>query len=92
MEMPVLSYSTGGLPVWRSAERIDMGRHLQRLALPHPGDETELFALVARLHENRLDRSRPMWEGYLIEGLADGGFALYGRSTTRRWTGCPESG
>ncbi|UPH38288.1 wax ester/triacylglycerol synthase family O-acyltransferase [Prescottella equi] len=37
MEMPVLSYSTGGLPVWRSAERIDMGRHLQRLALPHPG-------------------------------------------------------
>ncbi|NKZ88644.1 wax ester/triacylglycerol synthase family O-acyltransferase [Rhodococcus hoagii] len=79
MEMPVLSYSTGGLPVWRSAERIDMDRHLQRLALPHPGDETELFALVARLHENRLDRSRPMWEGYLIEGLADGGFALYGK-------------
>lgn len=79
MEQPVVSLSTAGLPTWQPADRIDMGRHLQRLALPHPGDDSELFALVARLHESRLDRSRPMWEGCLIEGLAGGRFGLYGK-------------
>ena len=77
MTEPTLSVGTGGLPAWRPADRIDMTRHLERLALPAPGDDAELFALVARLHERRLDRSRPMWKGYLIEGLAGGGFALY---------------
>ncbi|CAM3140615.1 wax ester/triacylglycerol synthase family O-acyltransferase [Prescottella defluvii] len=79
MAQPVLSPATGGLPAWQSARRIRMDRHLRRLALPSPGDDDELFALVARLHETRLDRSRPMWEGYLVEGLAGGGFALYGK-------------
>ncbi|QBJ96667.1 wax ester/triacylglycerol synthase family O-acyltransferase [Rhodococcus sp. ABRD24] len=79
MAEPVISLKTGGLPAWEPADHIDMARHLRRLALPHPGDDTELFELVARLHESRLDRSRPMWEGYLIEGLADGRFALYGK-------------
>lgn len=79
MAEPVVSLATGGLPAWQSADRIDMGRHLRRLALPLPGDDAELFSLVAILHEHRLDRSRPMWEGSLIEGLAGGGFALYGK-------------
>ncbi|MGF7124852.1 WS/DGAT/MGAT family O-acyltransferase [Rhodococcus sp. BE178] len=79
MAQPVLSFATAGLPTWQPAERILMDRHLRRLALPSPGGDDELFALVARLHETRLDRSRPMWEGYLIEGLAGGRFALYGK-------------
>ncbi len=79
MAEPTLSLATGLLPAWRPAHHIDMSRHLERHALPAPGNDADLFELVARLHEHRLDRSQPMWEGYLIEGLAGGRFALYGK-------------
>lgn len=73
----VSGLASAGLPAWEEVDHIDMDRHLTRLALPCPGDETQLFTLVAHLHESPLDSSRPMWHGYLIGGLRDGRFALY---------------
>jgi WS/DGAT/MGAT family acyltransferase len=56
---------------------IDIEHHVRRDALPTPGGMTELTALVSRLHGTLLDRSRPLWEMHLIEGLADGRYAVY---------------
>ncbi|TQC40149.1 wax ester/triacylglycerol synthase family O-acyltransferase, partial [Rhodococcus sp. WS4] len=56
---------------------VDLGHHVRRDALPRPGGTDELMALVSRLHGTLLDRSRPLWEMHLIEGLADGRYAVY---------------
>jgi diacylglycerol O-acyltransferase len=56
---------------------FDLDYHLRRSALASPGDERELGVLVSRLHSNPLDLSRAPWEMHIIEGLHDGGFALY---------------
>lgn len=66
----------GGL-YWEKDREIDMDYHVRHSALPHPGRYRELFALVSRLHGTLLDRSRPLWEAYLIEGLESGQIALY---------------
>ncbi|MBF6171602.1 WS/DGAT/MGAT family O-acyltransferase [Nocardia blacklockiae] len=63
--------------VWSHAEDVDLGYHLRRSALPAPGGDTELLDLVGRLHSTLLDRHRPLWEGRVVEGLADGRFAVY---------------
>ena len=55
---------------------FDISRHLHRLALPHPGDDAELFQVVATVMERRLDRERPLWECYFIEGLSDNRWAV----------------
>lgn len=60
-----------------SDDVIDLDHHIRRDALPTPGGMTELTALVSRLHSTPLDRSRPLWEMHLIEGLADGRYAVY---------------
>jgi WS/DGAT/MGAT family acyltransferase len=65
-----------GLPVWVDDPGFDLDFHVRRSALPAPGTENELRELVGRLLARRLDRSRPLWEVYLIEGLADGRFAV----------------
>lgn len=62
---------------WVPDDGIDLDYHVQRVALPSPGDERELGALVSRLHGRQLDLTRPPWEMYLIEGLDDGGFAMF---------------
>ena len=49
---------------------FDMGRHVRHALLPEPGGEGELDGLCARLAEQRLDRSRPLWQMTLIDGLA----------------------
>ncbi len=64
-------------PQWEILDAVDLGQHFFRIALPHPGDDRELEQLLARLHARPLDRSRPLWEMYLIEGLSDQRFALY---------------
>jgi diacylglycerol O-acyltransferase / wax synthase len=56
------------LPYWEPAE-LDMDYHIRHSALPYPGGERELGVLVARLHSQPLDLSRPVWECHLIEGL-----------------------
>jgi WS/DGAT/MGAT family acyltransferase len=63
-------------PVWVDDESFDISYHVRRSALPKPGDDDALHALVGRLQSRHLDRNRPLWEIYLVEGLADGGFAI----------------
>jgi WS/DGAT/MGAT family acyltransferase len=64
-------------PVWIVDDKLDLDHHIRRAALPKPGGMGELRAFVAQLHAVPLDRTRPLWEYTFIEGLADGGFAIY---------------
>jgi WS/DGAT/MGAT family acyltransferase len=68
----------GGLanPVWVDDTHFDMSYHVRRSALPRPGSDEQLEELVARIQPRPLDRSRPMWEVYLVEGLAENRFAI----------------
>lgn len=68
----------GGLanPVWVDDAAFDLAYHVRRSALPRPGDDAQLFDLVARIMSRQVDRERPLWEMYLIEGLAGNRFAL----------------
>ncbi|PXY28079.1 WS/DGAT/MGAT family O-acyltransferase [Prauserella muralis] len=63
-------------PGWVSDESFDLEHHLHRIAVPAPGGRAELAELCAHLAGQPLDRSRPLWEMYVIEGLADGGIAV----------------
>ena len=58
-----------GAPEWVQDSNFDIAHHLHRVALPHPGDEAELFAMIAAIMERRLDRDRPLWECWIVEGL-----------------------
>lgn len=62
---------------WKKDDKLDLDYHIRHSALPQPGSYRELFKLVSRLHGQLLDRSRPLWEAHLIEGLQDRQFALY---------------
>jgi diacylglycerol O-acyltransferase len=62
---------------WETDTAVDLDHHIRHDALPAPGGITELMALAARLHATPLDRSRPLWEMHLIEGLGDNRFAVY---------------
>lgn len=64
-------------PTWIRDKNFDIDFHLRHSALPQPGGMDELMRLVARLHGRLLDRSRPLWEMYLIEGLQGNRFALF---------------
>jgi diacylglycerol O-acyltransferase len=66
-----------GVWYWEEDTDFDIDYHLRHLALPKPGRIRELLAMVSRLHGALMDRSRPLWEVSLIEGLADGRFAIY---------------
>ena len=62
---------------WEEEDEMDMDYHIRHSALPKPGRYRELFALISRLHSTLLDRSRPLWELHLIEGLPNRQFATY---------------
>jgi WS/DGAT/MGAT family acyltransferase len=64
-------------PYWIDDPDFDLDFHLRHIAVPPPGDDQQLSELVARIHARPLDRSRPLWEVYVIEGLANGRIALY---------------
>ena len=66
-------------PVWIHDDDIDIDYHVRYMVLPKPGTLGQLEALAARLHSMLLDRSRPLWEFYVIEGLADGRIGFYGK-------------
>jgi len=66
-------------PVWIHDDDIDLDYHIRYMVLPKPGTIEQLEALAARLHSMLLDRSRPLWEFYVIEGLADGRIGFYGK-------------
>ncbi len=56
-------------PIWIEDDDIDLDYHIRHTVLPKPGTTAQLEALAARLHSTTLDRSRPLWEFYVIEGL-----------------------
>lgn len=64
-------------PVWIDDDDIDLDYHVRSHVLRRPGSMEQLHQLVARLHSSLLDRSRPLWEMYVIEGLKDGHVAFY---------------
>ncbi|GAA5315462.1 MAG: wax ester/triacylglycerol synthase family O-acyltransferase [Candidatus Pelagadaptatus aseana] len=64
---------------WNEDKLLDMDYHIRQSALPQPGRYLELFKLVSRLHTTLLDRSRPLWELHLIEGLQNREFAIYSK-------------
>ena len=68
-----------GVWYWEEDLDFDLDYHLRHLALPKPGRIRELLAMVSRLHGTLMDRSRPLWEISLIEGLGDGRFAIYSK-------------
>lgn len=72
------SRHTGGLrwPAWIEDEQVDVAGQVRRAALPSPGGEDELSAWAADYWSVRLDRGRPLWDAVLLEGLADGRWAL----------------
>lgn len=63
-------------PIWVDDESFDINYHVRRSALPRPGTDDQLRELVARVQSRQLDRNRPLWEIYLVEGLAGNRFAL----------------
>ncbi|HYN31839.1 MAG TPA: wax ester/triacylglycerol synthase family O-acyltransferase [Ilumatobacteraceae bacterium] len=60
-----------GRPVWVDDERFDIDYHVRLTALPRPGDDDQLAALMSRVQSLALDRARPLWEMWFIDGLAD---------------------
>ncbi|GAB7141712.1 WS/DGAT/MGAT family O-acyltransferase [Mycobacterium riyadhense] len=67
-------------PVWIDDPDFDITYHVRRSALPSPGSDEQLHELIARLAARPLDKSRPLWEMYLVEGLAKNRIALYTKS------------
>lgn len=67
-------------PVWVDDEDFDVGYHVRRSALPRPGSDEQLEEFIARIQPRPLDRHRPLWEVYLVEGLQHGRFAIITKS------------
>ena len=67
-------------PVWVDDEDVDLDYHVRHVILPRPGTIEQLEKYVARLHSSLLDRSRPLWETYVIEGLNNGQVAVYNKA------------
>lgn len=66
-------------PVWVEAEDFDIDHHLHRVGLPAPGSDRELAELCGHLASMPIDRSMPLWQMYVIEGLPDGQFAVFAK-------------
>jgi WS/DGAT/MGAT family acyltransferase len=69
-----------GRPVWVDDPHLNLDYHVRQTALPAPGSEEQLRNLAARIFSQQLDRSKPLWELWLVEGLHDGRFAIIGKS------------
>jgi diacylglycerol O-acyltransferase len=67
-------------PVWVDDPDFDISQHLLRAALPKPGGDGELKDLIGRIFSRPLDRRRPLWELFIVEGLRDGRWALISKS------------
>jgi WS/DGAT/MGAT family acyltransferase len=68
-----------GLPYWVDDPDFDIEFHLREVALPQPGDDRQLGEQVARIHARPLDRTRPLWELYLVHGIEGGRQAIYAK-------------
>jgi WS/DGAT/MGAT family acyltransferase len=65
-----------GRPVWVDDPHFNIAYHLRHTALPSPGGDAELRALTSRVMSQQLDRTKPLWEMWMVEGLEDGRWAL----------------
>ncbi len=63
-------------PVWVDDERFNLAYHVRHTHLPKPGDDRQLKRLAGRLMSQELDRGKPLWEMWVVEGLSDGRFAI----------------
>jgi WS/DGAT/MGAT family acyltransferase len=69
-----------GRPVWVDDPHFNLSYHVRHTALPEPGSEQQLRTLAARVFSQRLDRGKPVWELWLVDGLHDRRFAIVGKS------------
>ncbi len=69
-----------GRPLWIDDTRFNLTYHVRHTALPPPGTIDQLKSLTARIFSQRLDRSKPLWELYLVEGLEGGRFAVLSKT------------
>jgi len=69
-----------GRPLWVDDPTFNLEYHVRQTALPKPGSEDQLLRLTGRIFSQQLDRARPLWELWIVEGLEDGGFALISKS------------
>ena len=76
-------------PFWQDDPNFDLGYHVQRIALPAPGDQAALQAIVSQLASTQLDMSRPLWQLHLVEDPGDGSTAS--PQDVRPWAVVPAS-
>jgi WS/DGAT/MGAT family acyltransferase len=69
-----------GRPVWIDDPRLNLEYHVRHSSLPQPGSEEQLALLVGRIFSQQLDRSKPLWEMWLVQGLEDNRFALISKT------------
>ncbi|HYH57923.1 MAG TPA: wax ester/triacylglycerol synthase family O-acyltransferase [Thermoleophilaceae bacterium] len=69
-----------GRPLWVDDPRFNLGYHVRHTALPSPGNVEQLRLLAGRIFSQRLDRSKPLWEVWLVQGLEDNRFALINKT------------
>jgi diacylglycerol O-acyltransferase / wax synthase len=69
-----------GRPIWVDDPHLNLDYHVRRTALPPPGSEEQLRTLAARIFSQQLDRSKPLWEIWLAEGLMEDRFAVIGKT------------
>src|SRR5256714_7059401 len=69
-----------GRPVWVDDPHLNLAYHVRHTSLPEPGSEQQLRVLAARIFSQQLDRSKPLWELWLIEGLQGDRFAIVGKT------------
>ena len=69
-----------GRPVWVDDPNFLLEYHVRRTALPAPGDEALLMGLTARIFSQRLDREKPLWEVWIVEGLEGGRFGIISKT------------
>src|ERR1700760_1938174 len=69
-----------GRPLWVDDPDFNLEYHLRHTALPAPGTEEQLFLLASRIASQQLDRSKPLWENWLVEGLEGNRFALISKT------------
>jgi len=65
------------LPEWVEVDAVDLNYHVRHIALPGPGTQQQLMDLIGHLYVSLLDRSQPLWECYVIEGLQGGAIAVF---------------
>lgn len=67
-------------PVWVDDPHLNLDYHVRQTALPAPGSDEQLRNLASRIFSQQLDRSKPLWELWLVEGLNNDRFAIIGKS------------